>query len=87
MNRKQTYTESEIALAKNLAERVKELREKQGLTQEKLAQKADITTPTYQRLEKGFSANGEPLNPKAFTLLRVCQALGIKLSDLLKDLD
>jgi len=87
MNRKPTYTKAEISLAKNLAERVRKLRESKGLTQERLAQLAEVTTPTYQRLEKGFSASGEPLNPKAFTLLRVCRALGITLSELLEGLD
>lgn len=87
MRGKQTYTEDEVSLAKNLAEKVRQLREEKGFTQEKLAFEANLTVPTYQRLEKGFSNNGEPLNPKTFTLLRVCKALGITLSELLEGLD
>ena len=39
------------------------------------------------KIKKGLFHNGESLNPKTFTLLRVCRALGITLSELLEGLD
>lgn len=91
MRGKQTYTQDEMELALALAKRVRKLRESKGLTQEKLAQLAEITTPTYQALERGKGKDRDgkevPLNPKTFTLFRVCKALGITLSELLDGLD
>ncbi len=54
-----------------------------GLSQERLAHLAGISTYTYQKFEKGESKPGTPLNPRLFTLLSLAEALDIGLDDLL----
>ncbi len=51
-------------------------RKQRSLTQTQLAEKAGITLRSIQRLEKGSNA------PRAYTITKICEALGITLSDL-----
>lgn len=55
-----------------------ELRKKTNLTQEELAEKANVSVRTIQRIEAGTT-------PKGFTLKALADALGVKESDLLKE--
>ena len=55
-----------------------ELREKLNLTQEELADKANISVRTIQRIEAGTK-------PKGFTLEALSNALGVSKNVLLED--
>lgn len=57
--------------------RLKEIREKHGLTQEKLAQKSGISRVTISMIESGKSNC-----VKTQTLLKLADALGEKASEL-----
>jgi transcriptional regulator with XRE-family HTH domain len=71
-------------VALRLAERVRQLRQKSGLTQASLASRAGVTVETVARLERVIrgrdSAN---FNPSLDTLLRLSAALGVDVCDLL----
>jgi transcriptional regulator with XRE-family HTH domain len=71
-------------VALRLAERVRQLRQKCGLTQASLAGRAGVTVETVARLERVIrgrdSAN---FNPSLDTLLRLSAALGVDVCDLL----
>jgi transcriptional regulator with XRE-family HTH domain len=61
-----------------LGEAVRQLREKRGLTQERLAQDAGVTTGTVSLLERGQS------NPAWGTVNALADALGVSLAELAK---
>jgi transcriptional regulator with XRE-family HTH domain len=61
-----------------LGEAIRQLREKRGLTQERLAQDAGVTTGTVSLLERGQS------NPAWGTVDALANALGVSLSELAK---
>ena len=69
--------------ARELGTRLHRLRVERGLSQERLAAAADVTTFTYRKLEKGESNPGTPANPRLKTLLALADALGIDIRDLL----
>jgi len=58
-------------------ERIRELRREQGLSQVKLAVKADMDPATLNRIEQGKG------NPNLRTLERIADALGVEVVDLL----
>lgn len=60
-----------------LGDRIRDARLQADLTQEKLAERAGVDRTTLQRLEGGKS------DPKLSLLLRVAQALGLPLRDLI----
>lgn len=66
-----------IALENNFScgNRIRELRLERGLSQERLALNADITPAYLGLLERGKK------NPTVLTVERLCQAMGISLSD------
>lgn len=59
-----------------LGKAIRQLREKQGLTQEAVAHDAGITTATLGVIERGHS------NPTWATLKGIAAALGISMGDL-----
>ncbi len=61
------------------AHRLKQLRQRHHLTQERLAELADISEKHVQRLE-----SRQPCGIRLVTLERVAKAFGITLSELLK---
>jgi transcriptional regulator with XRE-family HTH domain len=69
--------EFETVLRK-LSKRVKELRLKKGLTQEKIAYENDISKGNYSDIENGIG------NPSLKTLLKIANSLEISLSELFK---
>jgi transcriptional regulator with XRE-family HTH domain len=75
--------EERAAYAREFGLRLQRLRMQRGLSQEKVAHVAGISTFTYQKFEKGESNPGSPLNPKLFTLLALAQALEADPRDLL----
>ena len=54
-----------------IGEKIKEIRLQNGLTQEVLAEKTNISTRTIQRIE-----NNE-VDPRAYTLEKIAEALGV----------
>lgn len=64
-----------IALARARAAR--------GLSQERLAHAAGLSTFTYRKLEKGESNPGTPANPRLRTLVSLAEVLEVPVSELL----
>ena len=62
----------------NLAKRVKELRNKFRITQDKLARKADIPFSTLAKIESGYTPN-----PSMETLIKIADAFGVGLDELI----
>ena len=61
----------------NLGDRIKQLREKSGLTQGQLANQSSVSQGYLSQLE-----NGEVKNPSAAVLLRVAQAMHVDSDEL-----
>lgn len=62
----------------NLARKVRQLREKLGLSQEKLARLADVSNNTIINIEAGKQDN-----PTIDTLKKVAKALGVSVEKLI----
>jgi transcriptional regulator with XRE-family HTH domain len=60
------------------------LRHAKGLSQEKVAHLAGISSYTYQKFEKGESRPGTPMNPRMFTLLALAGVLGVGVEELVE---
>lgn len=65
----------EHPLAKNL----KKLREKQGISQDRLAKLADIANNTIIKIEQG-----ENINPTLDTLRKIAKALDVSVDELIQ---
>ena len=63
----------------NIARIVKRLREKMGISQEKLARLADVSNNTIINIEAGKQGN-----PTIETLKKIAKALKVSISDLIK---
>jgi transcriptional regulator with XRE-family HTH domain len=63
----------------NIAKTVKRLREKAGLSQEKLARLADVSNNTLINIEAGKQDN-----PTIETLKKIAKALNTPIEDLIK---
>lgn len=68
-------TKQEYSLAKNL----KKLRERKGLSQDRLAKLADVANNTIIKIEQG-----ENINPTLDTLKKMAKALEANVDDLIK---
>ncbi|TRZ95282.1 XRE family transcriptional regulator [bacterium] len=62
----------------NLSKRIKELRNKYKITQDRLAKKADIPFSTLAKIEAGYTPN-----PSMETLIRIADAFGVGVDELL----
>ena len=60
-----------------MARNLKKLREKKGLSQDRLAKLADVANNTIIKIEQG-----ENTNPTLATLKKIAKALGVSLDDL-----
>lgn len=60
-----------------LSKRIRELRNKKGLSQEKLARLADVSYNTIVKIE-----SGESKNPTFQTMAGIAKALGVSLDQL-----
>lgn len=58
-------------------------RARHGLSQERVAHAAGLSTFTYRKLEKGESNPGTPANPRLRTLVALAEVLQIPLAALL----
>jgi transcriptional regulator with XRE-family HTH domain len=61
----------------NLGKRIKELRGRYKITQDKLSKKADIPFSTLAKIEAGYTPN-----PSMETLIKIADAFGISLDEL-----
>jgi putative transcriptional regulator len=68
--------EKEVLL-KNLGERIREIREKKGVTQKELAHSIDKDQQSIQRLETGG------INPSIFYLYEIANGLEVDVESLL----
>ncbi|MDR1237008.1 MAG: helix-turn-helix domain-containing protein [Propionibacteriaceae bacterium] len=71
------------AFAREVGLRLQRLRHAKGLSQEKVAHLAGISSYTYQKFEKGESRPGTPMNPRMFTLMGLAGVLGVGVRDVL----
>jgi transcriptional regulator with XRE-family HTH domain len=62
-----------------LAENIRRLRIKKGLSQEKLARLADISNNTLIKIEQGIAKE-----PTITTVTKIASALGISIDELVK---
>ena len=62
-----------------LAKKIRELRNKKGLSQEKLARLAEVSYNTVVKIE-----SGESKNPTFQTMVGIAKALGVSLDELVK---
>jgi len=62
----------------NLAKRIKELRNKYKITQDKLAKRADIPFSTLAKIESGYTPN-----PSMKTLIKIADAFEVGIDELL----
>lgn len=70
---------------RELGLRLQRARAAKGLSQEKTAHAAGITTYTYRKLEKGESNPGTPANPRLRTLAALAEILDVTLVELLPE--
>ena len=70
-----------VEMQKRLGERIRRLREAAGFSQMELAERAALSRVHLSGLERGQSS------PAAELLVRIAQALNIRLSELLDDLE
>ncbi|MDO8657374.1 MAG: helix-turn-helix transcriptional regulator [Candidatus Levybacteria bacterium] len=68
-----------VSSKNNIAKAVKRLREKTGLSQEKLARLADVSNNTIINIEAG-----KQNNPTIETLKKIAKALEVGVDDLIK---
>ncbi|MFA5933240.1 MAG: helix-turn-helix transcriptional regulator [Microgenomates group bacterium] len=64
-------------IIKEIADNIKEARERKGLTQVEVAMKAGLDSNSYAKIERGES------KPYGITLVKIIKALGVKSSDIL----
>ncbi|MEN2740454.1 helix-turn-helix transcriptional regulator [Microbacterium sp. X-17] len=72
-----------IAYAEALGLALSNARRRRGLSQERIAHAAGISTFTYRKLEKGESNPGTPANPRLVTLVSLAEVLHVPVVDLL----
>lgn len=75
-------TPSKADFSRVMGVTLQRLRIERGLSQEKLAHMAGISSYTYQKFEKGESKPGTPMNPRLFTLLALAEVLDVSLQEL-----
>lgn len=68
-----TTDEQKLLISDELARRIRDAREAQGLTQYKLAKKSGVAAPHIWRIEQGF------LSIRADILQRICVALKLEI--------
>jgi len=67
-------------MANSVSENIRKLRQKKGISQDRLSKEADIALNTVVKIE-----TSESPNPTVETLEKIAKALGVSMSDLFKD--
>ena len=70
-------------IARSLALHLRDLRERSGLTQEEVVERAGMAPNTYQRYERGVSKQGKPTNPTLSSLVSIACAFDVDVRELL----
>ena len=65
--------------SQNIGDKIKQLRNKQGLTQDELARKADLPYTTLTKIETNVITK-----PSIQTVVKIAKGLGITIDDLVK---
>ncbi len=68
-----------MGIIKGFGMQLRKIREKKGLTQVQLAEKAEISQEYVARLE-----TGSKLNPSLAVAVRLAKALGVSIADLVE---
>ena len=66
-------------MANTVSENIRKLRQKKGISQDRLSKEADIALNTVVKIE-----TGESPNPTVETLEKIAKALGVSTGDLFK---
>lgn len=73
--------------ARDLGMQLRRLRALRGLTQDQMAERADISLYAYQQYERGSTTKGGPAtNPRLATIVALCHALEVDMQELLPPL-
>ncbi len=75
------FSKEEIAVLKNTGDRIREVRENKGLSQDRLAIEADIPKNQVGRIER------HEINTTLLTLYKIAKALDVELRDLIYNQD
>jgi len=67
-------------MANIVSENIRKLRQKKGISQDRLSKEADIALNTVVKIE-----TGENPNPTVETLEKIAKALDVSMADLFKD--
>ncbi len=70
-----------MGLSKNIAYRLRTLREAAGLSQQEVAERADLSLSLVTKMEQARKAD-----PRASTILALAAALGVRPGQLIEDL-
>lgn len=79
-------SEEWAAFARDLGMNLRRLRAERNLTQEQVAEYAEISLYAYQLYERGTGTDGRPTNPRLATLISICQVLDAPLEEILPDI-
>lgn len=71
----------EKVIVESVCNKIVTLREEKAISQQRLAEIADISRTGLRHIESGETS------PTLFTLLKICKALNVELSAILSDLD
>ncbi len=66
-------------MASKVSENIRKLRQKKGMSQDRLSKEADLALNTIVKIE-----TGENPNPTLETLEKIAKALGVSVSDLFR---
>lgn len=77
---------TEVQLLKKIGQRIKQIREQKGITQDKLGIDMGMDKRALKEYDKSNVSRLESgkINPRIFTLYRVSQALGVTIDELMK---
>ena len=67
-------------MVNKVSDNIRKLRQKKGMSQDRLSKEADLALNTIVKIE-----TGENPNPTVETLEKIAKALGVSVADLLKD--
>ena len=71
------------AFARELGDNLRRARAGRGISQERAAHAAGISSFTYRKLERGESNPGTPANPRLRTLVALAEVLDVSVAELL----
>lgn len=67
-------------MTSKIGENIRKLRQKKGMSQDRLSKEADLALNTIVKIE-----TGENPNPTAETLAKIARALGVAIGDLFRE--